>query len=273
MSHKFNTITIDNFRGIRHMKIPIDGHNLIVVGENGSGKSSIVDALEYCFTGRIAKLQGRSDVDAKSSIPYFGRTPTAIEIACSGSTEQRIMATHPQHKPHVPGPLRSFLKLAANHPFVLRRSQLLRFINARPSERYDQISQLIGLSDLDRADTAWRKAKDKAIKAFETLQKQYNDKLLTLSNLLGADVTTVPELIEIINRQLEQYNLAPLSHRHQLDERKSSLLDTLTLTPEALERQEKIKRIDRNLQSAKESVEELGRRKESGRSAWPNSCT
>jgi DNA repair exonuclease SbcCD ATPase subunit len=258
MSHKFNGITIDNFRGIQHLEIPIDGRNLVIVGENGSGKSSIVDALEYCFTGRIAKLQGRSDVDAENSIPYFGKTPTAIKVICRGVTNQPIVTTHPNKKLDVPPPLRNFFNLAASRPFILRRSQLLKFIDARPSERYEQISQLIGLSELDRADTAWRKARDKAIKEDESLQIEYDGELSALSGLLGEDVATVPELIKAINKQLAQYNLAPLSLRYELGERKTALLNAMALTPEARERQERIQRISRNLQSVRESVRELG---------------
>jgi recombinational DNA repair ATPase RecF len=258
MSHKLNAIAIDNFRGIRRLEIPVDGRNLVIVGENGSGKSSVVDALEYCFTGRIAKLQGRSDVDAENSIPYFGKTPTAVKVMCSGVTDQSIVATHPKNKPNVPPPLRNFFNLAASRPFILRRSQLLKFIDARPSERYEQISQLIGLSELDQADAAWRKAKDKAIKEDKSLQIEYDGELSALSGLLGENVATVPELIEAINKQLAQYHLSPLSLRYELDERKTSLLNAMALTPEARERQERIQRISRNLQSGRESVKELG---------------
>jgi len=44
-------VAISNFRGIQKVDISFDKRrNLLIVGENGTGKSSIVDALEFFFT-------------------------------------------------------------------------------------------------------------------------------------------------------------------------------------------------------------------------------
>ena len=49
---------IQNFRGVRSLNIRLDEKNLLLLGENGTGKSSVVDALEFFFTGQVEKYSG-----------------------------------------------------------------------------------------------------------------------------------------------------------------------------------------------------------------------
>ena len=51
-------IKINKFRGIPNLELELDGRNLILKGENGTGKSSIVDAIEFFFTGKVSHLEG-----------------------------------------------------------------------------------------------------------------------------------------------------------------------------------------------------------------------
>jgi len=43
------SLSINSLRGIKELNLSLDGKGLIF-GENGTGKSSIVDALEFFFT-------------------------------------------------------------------------------------------------------------------------------------------------------------------------------------------------------------------------------
>jgi len=44
------SLSINSLRGIKELNLSLDGKGLIIFGENGTGKSSIVDALEFFFT-------------------------------------------------------------------------------------------------------------------------------------------------------------------------------------------------------------------------------
>ena len=44
---KLHNVHIKSFRGIKDYCIDFDDKSLVLVGENGSGKSSIVNAFEY----------------------------------------------------------------------------------------------------------------------------------------------------------------------------------------------------------------------------------
>ena len=45
-------------RGIRNLKLTPEGDNLVLYGATGSGKSSVVDAIDFLLTGKIARLAG-----------------------------------------------------------------------------------------------------------------------------------------------------------------------------------------------------------------------
>lgn len=48
-------LEIEEFRGIRHLKLNFDGKSFAVHGPNGSGKSGVVDAIGFGLTGTIAR--------------------------------------------------------------------------------------------------------------------------------------------------------------------------------------------------------------------------
>lgn len=71
------TVTIENFRGIRHMELELDPRVTVLFGRNAAGKSTVLDALAIglgTIVTRIPKVSGRSF--AKSGdlrVPYLRR--------------------------------------------------------------------------------------------------------------------------------------------------------------------------------------------------------
>ena len=51
---KIENVLIENFRGIKgKLELALEKQSVIIFGENGSGKSSIIDAFEFCLKGEI----------------------------------------------------------------------------------------------------------------------------------------------------------------------------------------------------------------------------
>lgn len=224
MSFKIDTIQVRNFRGIRRINLPVEGRNLIIVGENGAGKSSIVDALEYYFTGRVEPLEGRSDIDKRQCIPNLKGGSTKVIIAFRGVPPTTgISIGYPRRDAAIPNSLQPFFNVAANRTFVLRRHQVLNFINARDSERYQQISQLIGLGTLDTIDNNWRKEMLAAQKRVDALHENCRKIRGRLVELLGQPVETQTELVQAVNAQLVAQQLDPIVGWADLEQRLQTL--------------------------------------------------
>ncbi len=58
---RLTLITLNSFRGVRdQFDMKLDrGESLLIFGENGTGKSSFADAIEWYFTGDIELLAKR----------------------------------------------------------------------------------------------------------------------------------------------------------------------------------------------------------------------
>ena len=52
---KILTLEINNIRGIRHFEHNFQGKNAVILGANGSGKSSILDAIDFLLTGEYLR--------------------------------------------------------------------------------------------------------------------------------------------------------------------------------------------------------------------------
>lgn len=69
------SITIKEFRGIRDLNLDFKGGNFAICGPNGTGKSGVVDALEFALTGSVSRLsgEGKGDVSLKQHGPHVDR--------------------------------------------------------------------------------------------------------------------------------------------------------------------------------------------------------
>ncbi|EQD50357.1 hypothetical protein B1A_13477 [mine drainage metagenome] len=69
---RLKTIHIEEFRGVRKLDLDLDAKNFGICGPNGTGKSGVVDAIEFCLTGDITRLsgQGTTGLSVKNHAPH-----------------------------------------------------------------------------------------------------------------------------------------------------------------------------------------------------------
>ena len=64
MNIKINRLTLQNFKGIRHLEINADGENLKIYGDNATGKTTVFDAFTWVLFNKDSL--GRSDFGIKT---------------------------------------------------------------------------------------------------------------------------------------------------------------------------------------------------------------
>lgn len=57
---RIGNLRLDNFRGIRHLDIPLDPRLTVLVGVNGAGKSSILDAVAVMLSWVVARVKSQT---------------------------------------------------------------------------------------------------------------------------------------------------------------------------------------------------------------------
>ena len=60
---KFESLEIREIRGVRQFGRDLKESNLVVCGENGTGKSGVVDAVDFLLTGEMRRLKGGGSKD------------------------------------------------------------------------------------------------------------------------------------------------------------------------------------------------------------------
>jgi len=158
---KILDITIENVRGIRG-SIPLkpDCQNVVIFGPNGTGKSAVVDAIDFLFTGDISRLAGRgtlgmslkehgkhidadiSDARVKASLEIEGVGKSVTierwmkdpkKISCSEKSDQ----------------VKEVLAIASKGQYVLSRSEILKYIAAESGKRAEEIQAILNLDKIE----------------------------------------------------------------------------------------------------------------------------
>lgn len=64
MNIKIKSITLRNFKGLREASFELDGRNVTIIGDNGTGKTTIFDALTWVLFGKDS--HNSADIDIKT---------------------------------------------------------------------------------------------------------------------------------------------------------------------------------------------------------------
>jgi hypothetical protein len=119
----------------------------LLFGENGTGKSTVIDAIDLICNGQVGSLQGRSSANEREHLASIGHPVGHVSVGLQfgGSTWS---ATHNGRRVNLSG------SGAAPTAHVLRRSQLLRLVEAQPAKRYEELRRFIEVDGVEQCETA-----------------------------------------------------------------------------------------------------------------------
>ena len=80
MTTKIKSVEISAFRGIPDLELELDGQNILIKGDNGTGKSSIVQAFEYMFTGTVSGLEGTQGITVRKNMNHINYKPSDVNV-------------------------------------------------------------------------------------------------------------------------------------------------------------------------------------------------
>lgn len=87
------TLDITNFRSIRgHIHVPLDAQVVLIHGENGAGKTSLLSAIELALTGNVLSLQ-RADPDYARQLLHRSAVEGIVQVSADvAGTETSFQA-------------------------------------------------------------------------------------------------------------------------------------------------------------------------------------
>jgi energy-coupling factor transporter ATP-binding protein EcfA2 len=164
MPTRIERIEMCSFRGATAaVALDLDASKPItlIYGENGTGKSTILDAIDFVLNQEYGSLSDRSSTRPKTHLPSLGSSASKLEVTITAGSKKwtgRLESDGPNTK----GP--------ADRPAatVLRRSQVLQFVNEAPKKRYEALQTFISLPVIEKSEAALRRASN-------TTSGEYND--------------------------------------------------------------------------------------------------
>ncbi|HUV05442.1 MAG TPA: hypothetical protein VMX94_10085 [Armatimonadota bacterium] len=155
---KIATLNVSKFRGIVDSTLRLDGKSAVIHGESGSGKSSFVAALSFFYKSTLPGFVGIQELSLAKHAHHVSasQSDVRIEVLFEGCPDPfcRTFDAEPQPSDGLSG----HFELGRQCHFILRRADLLDFIEARPADRFDAIAILIGIEGLSPIDLLWQKA-------------------------------------------------------------------------------------------------------------------
>ncbi len=171
---KLSSITIYGFRGIRNkssFSLGSTPKNLVLSAENGRGKSSLTDAVEWYFQDTISHL--RKEGCFEGSYRHYRLPDNENAIVTIATTDPNIFGEkHLQLTRDVSGSekykvdwqnsgprLDAFLESSQGENVILRHAELKDFVNKTKTEKLKAVSSIIGFDVVTQARDTINKVK------------------------------------------------------------------------------------------------------------------
>ncbi|MFT3989000.1 AAA family ATPase [Aestuariivirga sp.] len=238
---RIDKIHIREFRGIRELTLDLKGQNFAACGPNGTGKSGIVDAIEFALTGNISRLAGAGTgglsvkahgphVDSRNK-PEAASVTLDVTIPSLGNKKAQIRrtvksASAPDIKPADKPVIAAFESVNLHPEFVLSRRELIRYVLSEPGQRSKEVQSLLRLDDIEKLRGVLQKIANACTKDLPGFERAEKDAITNLLAALDTAQLTKKSVLDAVNPHRELLGLPPLADL----EPNTSVKDGLTTT-------------------------------------------
>lgn len=207
MAEQITSIHMQAFRGVPtsfDLKFS-GGRSSVILGDNGTGKSTISDAVEWYFNGKIEFLtkDGRRDAIRHSGAP--ANLETLVTVTTDGSLGGTVSSgqTPPERATAV----------GQSELFILRGRMLAEFMDKTKSDKWKVLAELLGLERIDRVRLDLQRVSNELEERARRSQRDLDDHVAMLAPL----VTNVDESA-IFLTFVEKYEAAGIVPPASLDQ-------------------------------------------------------
>lgn len=219
-------IQIEEFRGIRNLTFVFNGKNYAICGPNGTGKSGVVDALDFALTGIVSRLsgEGMGNVSIKEHAPHVdsrnnpekARVTITFKIPSLGNEivvlERTVhKASSPKITPSSPEILAVLAQFEKHPEFILSRREIIRYVISEPGNRSEEIQALLRLNYVGKLRSNLKTISnlyDKEANDFKKVQTIASERLL---QALEINELVKEKILEAVNTRRSILGLLPLT--------------------------------------------------------------
>lgn len=217
-------ISVKEFRGIRDLSLELEGKNFAVCGRNGTGKSGVVDAIEFILTGSVSRLsgQGRGDLSLTAHGPHVDSRDAPQKAIVSIRAEipslgQTVTASRSAAKPKVlklspdsPEAREVFAQVESHPEVVLSRREIIKYVITTPGERQKEVQALLRLDEVDSVRKSLERIANSSRKEADQQKSRVAEAREGLARLAGISTFSTSEFITAANARRSILKLEPL---------------------------------------------------------------
>ena len=220
-----DSISMKEIRGIRDLALTFDGKSYVVCGPNGTGKSGVVDAIEFCLTGDISRLTGRGTQGVtllkhgphvkRKNDPERSEVTIALRIPSIGKS---AVVTRNMKKPNElriepeDADIRAVMDEVESHPeLVLSRREIIKFVLAEAGERSKEVQALLRLDRIEQIRSVLVTANNKVKAASSQAKDATKRSEGALSRHLGIADSSPEAMLEAVNARRGVLGLGVIS--------------------------------------------------------------
>lgn len=217
MSIKINNLKIKGIRGAKDtIELPLNGKSILLYGDNGTGKSSISDAIEWFYTNKIKHLStpeiDTSDairnaklLEAETSEVTISYTNSNLDSTKTLSSKNNKLV---QKVSNTSEAFKKYLDDSEKENLISRYQYIRNFVDSTKGEKLKYLSDIIGFEELTKTKSVLLKSLNTAksnlkIQNFETLINNEKQKLI---QHIGASITQEKNLFDTINDKIKKLN-------------------------------------------------------------------
>jgi recombinational DNA repair ATPase RecF len=197
---RLKKLTITHLRGsVCCFSLPFEkGKSLTVVyGENGTGKTAICDGLEFLGKGTVGSLENRGLGKTERYWQSLGRNASDVSVSletsegsCTGTIQKGVVVA-------LPGEQRPRVEL-------LRRSDILHLVEARPGDRYEAIRRFIDVSGVEACEGTLRELTKTVIRERDEALARVHENRLAIEHFWNEAGQPAPGAMDWAKKQASQ---------------------------------------------------------------------
>ncbi|MGI8580978.1 MAG: AAA family ATPase [Chitinophagaceae bacterium] len=157
MKTKIKALNLKGIRGIReNFSLKLNGKSILIYGDNGTGKSSLTDAMEWLYYDQIQHLSNEEigrhkGKDALRNIFIEQKEDSSLEVCYTNpklDCIKVIKGNLTDSSSNKSQEYETYLKKSQTENLILRYTDLVRFIIASKKQKLDELQAIIGFTEV-----------------------------------------------------------------------------------------------------------------------------